>query len=172
VRLDPPVPDSIRVGEIGGAGRVEGGAQRFRTAQRVFEWYLGPGSLLVSIGVGRPPLPSFSNYYWYYVCLELGEHHRLLGTHELSASPAQTLRIFHRRICLASKHVRSWAAGAAIQGLDEFEKQLREAIRCAFEARSVAYSEEVRRLLQVGLQAHACVLHACEGLGVLVGLLW
>lgn len=36
---------------------------------------------------------------------------------------------------------------AALLGLDEYERQLKEALRAAFEARAAAYTEEVRRLM-------------------------
>ena len=39
------------------------------------------------------------------------------------------------------------ASRAALLGLDEYERQLKDALRAAFEARAAAYAEEVRRLM-------------------------
>lgn len=63
--------------------------------------------------------------------------------------------------------------GAALLGLDEYERQLKEALRAAFEARAAAYAEEARRWgggvgrarrrLCVGAGLAACY---CRGLWV------
>lgn len=50
---------------------------------------------------------------------------------------------------------------AALLGLDEYERQLKDAIRAAFEARAAAYTEEVRGDSLPPLQCR-CTLHVFE----------